>query len=217
LKKKGKKGEVKLTESEKLQPLENIVPIVVQTTKGKLSFQGCTNRKKLFKDALLLDGTKISKAKFRDVTRALISTDDNRTEKQIDWDSRFPGFMKNFSLLQKTKVRIRLKSHLFMRFANLLPRDRNALCSRCNSCIENSDHILLNCEGTRSDAQLAISALKKYFNLNIDLNEFLTILQKDLRIRLFQIVSLYCSWNVRCKLKHGETIPPLLLAIYGNF
>jgi hypothetical protein len=95
-----------------------------------------------------------------------------------------------------------------MRFANLLPRDRNALCSRCNSCIESSDHILLNCEGTRSDAQLAISALKKYFNLNIDLNEFLTILQKDLRIRIFQIVSLYCSWNVRCKIKHGETIPP---------
>ena len=107
-------------------------------------------------------------------------------------------------MLNETKIRSRVKSNAFSRFANLLPRNRDESCCRCLSQKESSNHVLLECESLRKEAAMTIKILKTFFSITIEIDSFLTLLQKDMRTRVLQMTSLYCSWRVRCSVKYEE-------------
>jgi hypothetical protein len=181
----------------------------VRSVNGSLTFDGPVNKKKLLKGVSLYDGTKLLKTKFKHFVQS-VRDKFNATRKQLEWVEKFPGILNNFRLILKTEVRSRVKSHSFMRFNNLLPKVKDNLCPRCLLLPESSDHILFECVRLRDDALVSRSILNRFFKTDIDLDSFLTVLSNVEVTRVLQMITLYCSWMIRCKLRHNENVSPNL-------
>ncbi len=115
---------------------------------------------------------------------------------------------KGTSFFTQAPIRNRVKSHVFMRFANILPRLREQHCPRCRVFRESSDHILFECRPLLDDATKMTVTLETFFGIILTPITFLTVLQDDLRARVFQMSFLHCSWLLRCKIYHSEYVRP---------
>jgi hypothetical protein len=199
-----RKGSITIIDSETTRPLNYLVPVCVKAVQGKLEFHGPHKKRKLFKQGQLRNGIPILKASFKSIVQNICCSGTHLTEKQSEWAQKFPGSDSNFSLLLATPLRTCVKSHVFSRFSNSLPRLREEVCPRCHGSRESSDHVLCECPSLIQDAKTSIKCISSFFGLSLSTTEFLTVLNPDLRIRIFQMISLYCSWQWRCKMRHGE-------------
>jgi hypothetical protein len=199
-----RKGSISVLDNETTRPLSFLVPVCVKAAQGELEFHGPHKKRKLFKQGQLRNGTPILKASFKSIVQNFSFSGTTQTEKQSEWAQKFPGLNSNFSLLLATPLRTCVKSHVFSRFSNSLPRLRDEPCPRCHVNRESSDHFLFECPSLIQDAQTSIKCLSFFFGVCLSTTEFLTVLNPDIRIRTFQMISLYCSWRWRCKMRHGE-------------
>jgi hypothetical protein len=182
----------------------DVIPVKVEQIDGNHYLLGNENRKTLLSRCTLPNGRLLNDAAFSDISESLIPSSTTLTPKQQIWEKAFPGFMKNFEILAKLKIRMRLKSHIFNRYSNMLPRDRRSNCPLCSTTPESSDHVLFQCKNLREQARLILEALERTLKVQLLLDSFLMILHTDERIRIFQIAFLYNHWIVRCKIKHSE-------------
>jgi len=201
-------GSISLKRTLTTRPTAHLVQVRVKDSKGTLEFVGPGRKHKMFKQGMLGNGIQILKAEFNSVLHLLCSSEEVNTPKQKEWESKFSGWERNFSLLTQSKVRNRVKSHVFMRFSNLLPREREGLCPRCREFRESSDHVLFECRPFLEDAAKVTTTLAALFGITLTPITFLTVLQEDLRVRVLQMSFLHCAWSLRCKIHHGEPVRP---------
>lgn len=183
----------------------HVVPVRVRRREGSLRYLGPTDNDRLLEDCLLPNGSRLQRAVFSDIKSSLSADKLIPTEKQSEWIRKFPGLEKNFEKLKTSKLRMRVKSHAFARYNNLLPRRREGDCPWCGTR-ESSDHILFQCQNLRSQAQVLIRGIRFALKQRISLDNFLMVLSDSEQMRLYQMAFLYGHWLIRCKLIHGEFI-----------
>ena len=185
-----------------------LIPINTKLKDGKINFYGPKNKLKSFKLATFQNGILINKAKSKDITSNFKIELGYLTPKQIELENKLGSFLEeNFRIINQSKLRMKNKSHCFLRYANALPRDRNKSCIFCPNIKESTNHILYECNKFRSLSKKILNIINNTFKLNIIFNdEYLVILNKDNRINIFQIINQRITWNLRCTMIHeGDT------------
>ena len=110
---------------------------------------------------------------------------------------------ENFITIAQSKLRMKIKSHCYLRYSIALPRDRNNNCPFCPIERESTNHILFQCQKYCFYTKKIIAILNKYFQLNIQFDDTVLIkLNGDKIINVFQMINQRAVWNARCSMLH---------------
>ena len=101
-----------------------------------------------------------------------------------------PFLEENFKIINNSKLRMKNKSHCFLRYSNALPRNKDKDCTFCPNEKESINHILFGCNKYNRYAIKLTKILNVFFKLNLICDEiFLIILNQDIRINIFQMIN----------------------------
>ena len=209
MKKKLEKKVIYITEKNQKEIInineEHLIPISTMEIDGRLIYKkGINNKLASYNKATFLNGKLISLAESKDITINLINKDVDLTPKQKELEILMGNYIEeNFKIIYESKLKMKNKSHCFLRNANALPRDRDKNCIYCPNKRESIEHILYECNTYKKYAKKITIIINKIFKLNIKCDErFLIILDKDVRINIFQMINQKIIWNYRCGMIH---------------
>lgn len=198
----------KLLPTQKLINIDKqiLIPIRTKYINGFLYFKGIYNKNKIFSSSLFEDGNKIKSATLREISKNILPVA-KLSPKQQDWAGKYKNFQNNYKILHTSKVRMKIKSHIFKRLTNILPRNREEDCPFCPNNRETSDHILTECAFLREKINFIKKILKKEFQIETEEIDLMTIISNDEIVRPIQLFTLYLVWNLRCKIKFENYLP----------
>ena len=183
-----------------------IIPLRSKVENGALYYRGILNKKKILKSLTFEDGKPIISASLREISKNIIKPR-SLPPKQMEWETKYENFSDNFRILHTSKVRMRIKSNIFKRFSNILPRVRDENCPLCPGMKETSDHILTECSFLRTQISKLKNIISTYLNVNVEPIHLMTQLSDDERVRPLQLFALHNVWTIRCKKKFDSFIP----------
>ncbi len=151
-----------------------------------------------------LQNKPLKAAKSKDITLSLNNKEINFTPKQTEIELLMGPYLENnFKIIHESKLRIKTKSHCFLRNTNALSRQRDNNCIFCYNQRDSINHILYECNIYKYYANKILKITNKLFNLKLICDErYLIILDKDIRINIFQMINQKVFWNLRCRLIH---------------
>lgn len=183
---------------------EQLIPIKIIKVNEKLSFQGPSDKLHSFDLAMFQNGKLIKSAKSKDIAKNLLKDNIGLTPKQIELEMVLGSFIENnFRIIHESKIRMKNRSHCYLRNANALSRERDKNCIFCQNQKDSINHILFECNKYKYYANKILKVLNKFFGLNLIFDErFLIILHKETKINIFQMINQRIFWNLRCGLIH---------------
>jgi hypothetical protein len=151
----------------------DLTPVKVTKIDGWYFLTGNANKKIMLRSCSLPNGKKLKEAEFSDVLKSKVPKEAVVTDKQTAWKALFPDFSNNFKRLAGTPIRMRVKSNIFLRYANCLPRTREVNCCLCQRARESSNHVLYQCQILRTSGRTIVEALERHLGIHLVLDEFL--------------------------------------------